>query len=236
MNPSHRLGSRCIGAALLAVAAVAAAPTLAQEVTLRPASITAARTALGPEVHSNLRIQRDGAPVNCRVLAEPHRVELNCADGNQPVVAIGYLPVADWWHLIAAALSPGSLEQLTQMLDSELPLQGLGYDTVLTSSGDALVYRIGSTRLAIAVDAHTSLVRQIRWRRDNGLYELTVLDRSDATNDWYPAECIIKLDGQTWGSISVTDVAANERDLAPLQQADILVVPAGAPRFPRLPL
>ncbi len=209
---------------------------VAQEGPLRAEQLSSARATGGSEIHTNLRIQRQGAPVYCRAASEPERVEFSCTDGDQSVVAIGYLPVAPHWHLLAAALAPGTAEQLADMLITELSTQSAGYDTIELPGAPAIVYRMGTTALGLALDAETSLLRQIRWRTESGDYELTVVSRSDASNGWYPAELLIRIDGRTWGAVSITDVADSERDLAPLQQADLLIVPADALRFPRLPL
>lgn len=228
--------SRLCGVLLWLTTCAAGVSALAQEGPVRAEQLSAGRTTGGTEIHTNVRIQREGAPVFCRATAEPERVEFSCTDGDQSVVAIGYLPVAAHWHLMAAALAPGSSEQLAAMLNTELSTQSLGYDTIVLPDGPVIVYRMGTTSLGLAVDAETSLLRQVRWRTESGEYEMTVVSRSDASNGWYPAELLLRADGRTWGAVSITDVADSERDLAPLQQADLLIVPADALRFPRLPL
>jgi hypothetical protein len=223
-------------AALFILFCIGGAEAGAQEGPWRATNLSATRATGGDEIHSNLRIQREGAPLFCRATAEPERTAFNCTDGDQSVVAVGYLPVAEHWHLLAALLSPGTTEQAAALLNTELSTQALGYDTIVLPDGPVIVFRMGTTALGLAVDAETSLLRQVRWQNERGQFEMTVVSRSDDSNGWYPAELLIRANGRTWGSVSVTDVADNERDLALLQQADMLIVPADALRFPRLPL
>lgn len=212
------------------------ATAFAQDAAWRIQDCDLARSALGNELHGNLTVTSAGVSTRCRFLATSDAFEATCTDGSTHRVGNGGSEDDFGWTLLAAALGTAELNVALRWADMPLPETLQDFDTLAGPAGHSLIQLVGTPQAGLALQHDTSQLRQIRTSRESDDWLLTIHQFSPLSNGWYPGSLVIAVNGVSFMSVTIDDLAADEASLSPVQSPATPPTPSGAIRFPRLPL